>query len=65
LSPTQRGPRVRWGSAKSTGRAQTPRVRLSAHPQAGAEQEKKLKGGQIKNIILKRLILSYFIQGRG
>jgi hypothetical protein len=26
---------------------------------------KKLKGRQIKNIILKRLILSYFIQGRG
>jgi hypothetical protein len=28
-------------------------------------KKKKLKGSQIKNIILKELILSYFIHGRG
>jgi hypothetical protein len=32
--------------------------------QLGAEQEKKLKGGQIKNIILKKINIKLFYTGK-
>jgi hypothetical protein len=64
LVPNPTWPRVCWGSAKPIGRAQMPCVRLECSPIGRGGVRKKLKGGQIKNIILKRLILSYFIQGR-